>query len=100
LACFLADDGHAALELASCDVGLALGFLILAWMPRRASAALPVVAVTVTLLAGTSVSDLLAGDVDLGHDAVHLLQLAGLTCVWMIARRTPREAVVVQLDRR
>jgi hypothetical protein len=89
---------HAAHELASWDLGLAVGFLVLAWMPWRAWGALPVVAVIVMLLAGTSISHPLAGQAHLGHEAVHVLQLAGLVCLWAIARRMPRSSVVFRLS--
>jgi predicted anti-sigma-YlaC factor YlaD len=95
----LADDGpapaHAARELASWDLGLAVGFLVLAWMPWRAWGALPVVGVMVVLLAGTAVGDLLADRAELAHEAAHLLQVAGLLCLWVIARRTPRPPEVI-----
>lgn len=95
------DDGHAgahvANELTSWDLGLAVGFLLLAWMPTRAWGALPVVAVMVALLAGTSVNDLLGGRAELAREAVHGLQLAGLGCLWVVARRLPRASVVLRL---
>src|SRR5215510_2747766 len=89
---------HAAHELASWDLGLALGFLVLAWMPSRAWGALPVVAIMVMFLAGTSINDLLDGQAHLDHEVVHVLQLAGLFCLWMVARRMPRSSVVIRLS--
>jgi predicted anti-sigma-YlaC factor YlaD len=86
---------HAARELASWDLGLAVGLLILAWMPWRAWGALPVVAVMVVFLAGTSVGDLLADRAEPVHESAHLLQVAGLVCLWMIARRTQRPPEVI-----
>jgi predicted anti-sigma-YlaC factor YlaD len=97
----LTDDGHAsahlAHELTSWDVGLALGFLVLALMPSRAWGALPLAAVMVVALAGTSVADLVNGHALLGREAVHALELAGLGCVWVLARRVPRPSVVLRL---
>ena len=89
--------GHATRELTSWDLGLAAGFLLLAWLPSRAWGALPVVAVIVALLAGTSAADLAAGRADLGREWVHGLQVAGLPCLWVLARRAPRPPVVVRL---
>ena len=80
---------HAAHELTSLDLGLAAGLLLLAWLPGRAWGALPVVAVMVAFLAGASVTDLLVGQAELTREAVHTLQIAGLACLWMIARRLP-----------
>lgn len=88
---------HLAHELTSWDVGLALGFLVLALMPSRAWGALPLVAVMVVALAGTSVADLVSGHALLGREAVHALELAGLGCVWVLARRVPRPSVVLRL---
>jgi predicted anti-sigma-YlaC factor YlaD len=89
--------GHATRELTSWDLGMAAGFLVLAWLPSRAWGALPVVAVIVALLAGTSAADLAAGRADLGREWVHGLQVAGLACLWVLARRAPRPPVVVRL---
>ena len=89
--------GHATRELTSWDLGLAAGFLVLAWLPSRAWGALPVVAVIVALLAVTSAADLAAGRADLGREWVHGLQVAGLACLWVLARRAPRPPVVVRL---
>ena len=89
---------HAAHELASWDLGLAVGFLALAWMPGRAWGALPVVAAMVLFLTGTSISDILAGHAELEHEVTHALQLAGLLCLWMVARRNPRSSFVLRLN--
>jgi predicted anti-sigma-YlaC factor YlaD len=98
----LLDEGsasaHTVNDLASWDLGLAVSFLVLAWLPWRAWGALPVVAVMVIFLAGTAASDLLRGQADLSHEAAHVLQVAGLICLWMIARRMPRSSVVLRLN--
>ena len=97
----LASDGHAtghmAHELTTWDVGLAVGFLVLAVLPSRAWGALPLAAVMVVALVGTSVADLLSGHALLGREAVHALEVAGLGCVWVLARRVPRSSVVLRL---
>ena len=94
-------DGHAsehlAHELTTWDLGLAVGFILLAFMPSRAWGALPVVAVLVVALVGTSVADLATGHALLGRELVHLLEVAGLGCLWVLARRVPRSSVVVRL---
>jgi predicted anti-sigma-YlaC factor YlaD len=89
---------HTSRELASWDLGLAVGFLVLAWFPWRAWGALPVVAVMVAFLAGTSLHDLLVGETTVGQEAAHMLQVAGLLCLWQIARRMPRSSVVLRLN--
>jgi hypothetical protein len=89
--------GHLAHELTTWDAGLAVGFLILAALPSRAWGALPLVAVMVVALVGTSVADLVSGHALLGREAVHALEVAGLGCVWVLARRVPRSSVVLRL---
>jgi predicted anti-sigma-YlaC factor YlaD len=88
---------HLAHELTTWDLGLAVGFVLLAFMPSRAWGALPVVAVLVMALVGTSVADLATGHALLGRELVHLLEVAGLGCLWVLARRVPRSSVVVRL---
>jgi predicted anti-sigma-YlaC factor YlaD len=88
---------HLSHELTSWDLGLAIGFLFLAWRPSRAWGALPLVALLVACLAGASVFDLASGTALLGREFVHLLEVAGLGCLWMLARRMPRSSVVLRL---
>jgi predicted anti-sigma-YlaC factor YlaD len=88
---------HIAHELTTWDLGLAVGFILLAFMPSRAWGALPVVAVLVVALVGTSVADLVGGHALLGRELVHVLEVAGLGCLWVLARRVPRSSVVVRL---
>jgi predicted anti-sigma-YlaC factor YlaD len=88
---------HLAHELTSWDLGLALGFLMLAWLPSRAWGALPVVAALVVALVGASVADVVTGHALLGREVVHSLELAALGCLWVIARRVPRSSVVLRL---
>ena len=95
------DDGHASIhlahELTAWDMGLAAGFLVVAWRPARAWGMLPLVAVLVVAMVVTSGFDLLSGHALLGREAVHALALAGLGCLWALARRVPRPSVVVRL---
>jgi predicted anti-sigma-YlaC factor YlaD len=95
------DDWHAAAhianELTSWDLGLAVGFLLVAWLPSRAWGALPVIAVMVALLTWTSVADLVTGRAEPTREAVHALQVAGLGCVWALSRCLPRSSVVLRI---
>jgi hypothetical protein len=43
------------------------------------------------------VADTLSGHALLGRELVHVLELAGLGVVWVLARRAPRPSVVVRL---
>jgi predicted anti-sigma-YlaC factor YlaD len=94
-------EGHASIhlshELTAWDMGLAVGFLLVAWRPARAWGMLPLVAVLVAAMAVTSGVDLASGHALLGREAVHGLEIAGLGCLWALARRAPRPSVVVRL---
>jgi predicted anti-sigma-YlaC factor YlaD len=95
------DGGHASIhlahELTAWDMGLAVGFLVVAWRPARAWGMLPLVGVLVAAMVVTTGVDLASGHALLGREAVHALALAGLGCVWALARRAPRPSVVVRV---
>jgi predicted anti-sigma-YlaC factor YlaD len=95
------DGGHASIhlahELTAWDMGLAAGFLVVAWRPARAWGMLPLVGVLVAAMVVTSAVDLASGHALLGRETVHALALAGLGCVWALARRAPRSSVVVRV---
>jgi predicted anti-sigma-YlaC factor YlaD len=90
-------EGHVARELTSWDLGLAVAFLVLAWLPSRAWGALPVVAVMVAFLSALSITDVATGHAQLASEAVHALQVAALACLWVLAQRLPRMSVVLRL---
>lgn len=87
---------HLAHELTAWDVGLAIGFFVAALRPARAWGMLPLAAVMVACLVGASLIDLAAGHALLGREAVHLLEVAGLGGVWMLARQVRPPALVVR----
>jgi predicted anti-sigma-YlaC factor YlaD len=97
----LLHDGHASVhlahELTAWDIGLAVGFLIAALRPARAWGMLPLATVLVAFMVGASALDVVSGHALLGREAVHVLELAGLGVLWVLARRVPRPAVVVRL---
>jgi predicted anti-sigma-YlaC factor YlaD len=94
-------DGHASIhlahELTAWDMGLAAGFLVVAWRPARAWGMLPLVGVLVAAMVVTSGVDFASGHALLGREAVHALAFAGLGCLWALARRAPRPSVVVRV---
>jgi len=97
----LLHDGHASVhlahELTAWDMGLAVGFLLAALLPARAWGMLPLAVVLVACMTVTSALDAISGHALLGRELVHLLELAGLGVLWVLARRMPRPSVVVRL---
>jgi predicted anti-sigma-YlaC factor YlaD len=97
----LLHDGHASVhlahELTAWDIGLAVGFLVAALRPARAWGMLPLAAVLVAFMVGTSALDVVSGHALLGREVVHVLELAGVGVLWVLARRVPRPSIVVRL---
>lgn len=77
---------HVARELGSFDVALAVGFLVAAWQPARAWGLLPVAAALGLVMALTAAVDLVGGTATTVGEAHHLLDLAGLGLLWVVAR--------------
>jgi predicted anti-sigma-YlaC factor YlaD len=77
---------HVARELGSFDVALAVGLLVAAWQPARAWGLLPVVAALALVMATTAVVDVVRGTASGFGEAHHVLDLAGLVLLWMVAR--------------
>ncbi len=94
-------DGHASVhfahELTAWDMALAAGFLAAVLWPARAWGMLPMVGVLVAAMVAVSALDALSGNALLGREFVHLLEVAGLGCLWVLSRRAPRPTVVVRL---
>jgi len=88
-AILLGDDpgatGHVARELGSFDVALAVGLLVAAWQPARAWGLLPVVTALALVMGGTAVLDLIDGRTETVGEAHHLLDLAGVALLSLIA---------------
>lgn len=78
---------HIAHELGSWDVALAVGFLFAAWRPSRAWGMLPLVAALVGCLLVTTGVDVANGHASLAHEAAHVLEVAGLGVLWLLAHR-------------
>ena len=86
---------HAARELGAFDVALAIGLLVAAWQPARAWGLLPVVTALALVLGGTAVLDVVRGTTAGLSEVHHLLDLAGVAFLWLVARdvRAPCPAV-------
>ena len=94
-------EGHASVhishQLTAWDMGLAAGFLVAALMPARAWGMFPLACVLVACMVGASIMDALSGHTLLGTELVHALELAGLGCLWVVARRTVRTPTEVRV---
>jgi predicted anti-sigma-YlaC factor YlaD len=77
---------HIAREIGSFDVALAVGLLVAAWQPARAWGLLPLAAALVFVMTGSSVLDVVDGRASAFGECKHLLDVAGVACLWIVAR--------------
>jgi predicted anti-sigma-YlaC factor YlaD len=77
---------HVARELGSFDVALAVGLLVAAWQPARAWGLLPVAAALGLVMGATAVLDVIDGSASTFGEVHHLLDLAGVGLLWLVAR--------------
>lgn len=84
---------HVAHETGAWNLAVAAAFLAVAAAPRLAAGALPFLATFAVLLTVTTVRDLAAGHVHADRAAAHLLLVAGVVLITVLAwRRRPRRA--------
>jgi predicted anti-sigma-YlaC factor YlaD len=76
---------HLARELGAFQVALAVGLLLVAWQPRRRVQLLPVLAVLSVCPAVIAALDVAGGRTPASAEGHHLVQLAGLGLVWLLA---------------
>jgi predicted anti-sigma-YlaC factor YlaD len=86
---------HLARELGAFQVALAVGLLLVAWQPQRRVQLLPVLAVLSVCPAVIAVLDVAGGRTPASAEGHHLVQLAGLGLVWLLARPPGRARPVV-----
>ena len=77
---------HVARELGSFDVALAVGLLVAAWQPARAWGLFPLVGALALIMSGTAVLDVARGSATSFGELHHLLDLAGVALLWLVAR--------------
>lgn len=82
--------GHVTREAGIFEVALAVGFLVVAWRPARASGLLPVAAVVALLATVTSLADVAMGTTSVVQESAHLLQVIGTGLLWMLDRQRGR----------
>jgi predicted anti-sigma-YlaC factor YlaD len=83
---------HVARELGSFDVALAVGLLVAAWQPARAWGLLPLAAALAAVMVGTAALDIARGSAPAASEAHHVLELAGVGLLWLVAREVPRSS--------
>lgn len=86
----VATDGsavHATRELGSWSAALAVGLLVAAWQPARARGMLPLGLVLAGVLALGALVDIVAGTTAGAGESIHLLEIAGIALLWLLARR-------------
>lgn len=81
---------HSGRELGAWHLALAVGFLFAAWRPSRAWGMLPLVVAMVTGVLITSGVDLADGHVRFSDELTHVLDVAGLACLWALSVRVAR----------
>lgn len=77
---------HVARELGAFDLALAIGLLVAAWQPARAWGLFPVSAALGLVMVATATLDLVDGSTSMGREVPHLLDLAGVLLLWLVAR--------------
>ena len=79
---------HTARHLGSFDIALAVGFLAVAWRPRRAlSGVLPVAAALVLCLVASTAVDLVAGRTGAVAELNHVTEIVGVVAMWLMLPR-------------
>jgi predicted anti-sigma-YlaC factor YlaD len=79
-------DAHMTRELGAFGVALAIGMLVVAWQPHRASGLLPMTFALTTAVTVTAVADVVLGHSGPSGQATHFLELIGLVLLWHLAR--------------
>lgn len=83
---------HGATHLGGWDLAFAIGLLVVAVQPWRSRGLLPMAIALVTVMLLTNAIDL-SGRQSIGHpESSHLLELAGLTLLWLLSRTVPGSA--------
>lgn len=81
------DAVHTTRELGSWSAALAVGLLVAAWQPARARGMLPLGIALAGVLTLGAVVDVVAGTTAGAGETIHLLEIAGVALLWLLARR-------------
>jgi hypothetical protein len=79
---------HLAHELGSWDAALAVAWLVVSVSPKRAAGFLPFTLSLAAVMIGTGLLDVIDGRTPISSESHHLLDIAGLAMVWVLARST------------
>lgn len=90
---------HVARELGAFDVALAVGLLVAAWQPARAWGLLPVAGALALVMAVTAVGDVVDGTATTLGEVHHLLELASLVLLWLVAREARDQGLPARTGR-
>jgi predicted anti-sigma-YlaC factor YlaD len=83
-------DGHHGREMASFDIAVAVGFLVAAIRPAKASALVPVALALVLCLFATAVVDVARSTTGLAQETGHLIVLLQAGALWALGRSGQR----------
>lgn len=78
---------HTTREVGGWSTALAVGLLVAAWQPARARGMLPLGLALAAVLGLGAVVDVMNGTTAGAGEAVHLLEIAGIGLLWLLARR-------------
>jgi hypothetical protein len=78
---------HLARHIGALSAALALGYLYAAWRPVRAYGLLPIAAALAAMTTFTALLDVTDGRVAALGEATHVLDLAALVLLWLVAGR-------------
>lgn len=76
---------HTTRELGAFSLALAVGMLVAAWQPERASGMLPMAGALAAGLIATATADVITGHSPVLGEAPHLLELIGVVLLWRLA---------------
>jgi len=95
----LSVDGTSAAHLNRHDgvfgMALGIGMLAVAAKPHRAMGLLPLTSAVAVLMGIVAAVDLVAGNANLLAESIHVVQFAGLICLWMISGGPTRFAKLI-----
>ncbi len=80
-------DIHTARHIGSLSTALAVGFLYAAWRPVRAFGLLPIALALAATIGVTAMIDLVEGHASALGESHHLLELAAVVFLWLLAGR-------------